>query len=200
MTPRFVPAAGLALLATAVLLTVPHPAQAGLIVKGVTYSLTELTTRNALTNDFVLTITGINGPNDTEAGRSGIEAMGFGQPSHFASVTAPTGFAYSQSGLGSNGCVGNSGNFFCFAANTTPPGTPALAANTTLSYKFSITLSSGTFAGYDPDFKIDWVGARNNYSLVSQTLAPTNAPEPAGLALFGTGLLALAAWARRGRN
>jgi hypothetical protein len=173
------------------------PAFASLIVDGITYSLTETTTSSALTNQFTLRISGIDGPSDTEGGREGVQSFAFNPPSNFGSATPPGGFSYRSGGLSSSGCNGN-GNFFCFAANTTPTG-PALAANSSLTYIFDITLSSGGFSGFDPDFKINWDGTKNNYDLVSLALSPTlvpgggtQVPEPASLALFGAGLMVLA--------
>jgi hypothetical protein len=43
----------------------------------------------------------------------------------------------------------------------------ARRADSTLSFVFDIALSSGSFAGYEPDFKINWVGTQINYDLVS---------------------------------
>jgi hypothetical protein len=164
------------------------PAQAStLTADGVTYSLTDQVV-NSTTDLFTLTITGINGSSDTEKGRFGVQSFAFNPPSNFLSATAPPGFTEQSGGLNSGGCDGN-GNFFCFKANTTPTG-PALAANSTLTFSFDVTLSSGSFAGYDPDFKINWDGTKNNYDLVSEALAPslTATPLPATLPLFAGGL------------
>lgn len=190
---------GVAALATGALVGIlgASPAHADLIADGITYSLTESTV-NATTDQFTLGITGINGPSDTEGGRSGVQSFAFTQPANFSSATAPTGFTTIVGGLNASGCD-SSGNFFCFQANTTPPSSPALAANSSLSYTFDVTLSSGTFTGYVPSFKINWVGSKNNYDLVSLPLTPTSGtptpppsvPEPASLALFGTALAGL---------
>jgi hypothetical protein len=158
-----------------------------LTADGITYNLTDSVV-NSTTDQFTLTITGINGPSDTEGGRYGVQSFAFNPPSHLSSVTAPTGFTEESGGLNSGGCDGN-GSFFCFKANTTPSG-PALAANSTLTFVFDLTLSSGSFSGYDPDFKINWDGTKNNYDLVSQSLEPSLAttPLPATLPLFAGGL------------
>jgi hypothetical protein len=82
-------------------------------------------------------------------------------------------------------CDGH-GGFFCFKATPAPPTSPALAVNSTFDIVFDVTLSSGTFAGYVPDLKIDWVGSQNNYDLVSKAITPV-VPAP----LIGHGLLVL---------
>ena len=150
-----------------------------LTADGVTYTLTEQLL-NSTTADFTLVITGINGPSDTEGGRSGVQSFAFTTPSNstinFAGSSAPTGYTLQTGGLASSGCTG-SGGFFCFASTTNPfPTSPALAANSSLSFSFEMALASGSFANYSPDFKINWDGSKNNYDLVSQPLAATPLP------------------------
>jgi hypothetical protein len=106
------------------------------------------TALNSTTDQFTLSITGINKAGvDTEGGH-----------------------------LSASGCNGH-GNFFCFDANTTPTG-PALAANSSFTFVFNVTLLSGTFASYAPGLKIDWVGTKNNYDLVSTELDPSFVSVP----------------------
>jgi hypothetical protein len=155
---------------------------------GVTYSLTA-SALNSTTDQFTLTITGINktgAGGDTEGGRYGFDAVAFNPPTHFSSATAITaGFAEESGGLNSSGCNGN-GNFFCFKGGFDGTSGTALSANSTLTFVFDVTLSSGTFAGYNPDFKIDWIGTKNNYDLVSLSLAPTFTAVPGPI--VGAGL------------
>ena len=172
------------------------PVQAStLIADGITYSLTA-TSLNATTNEFTLLITGINAAADTEKGRSGVNGIAFSLPSNFASAVMITPAL-------TLGCNGN-GNFFCFKAKTTPTSSPELDPNSSLTFVFDVTLSSGTFAGYSPDFKIDWIGSKNNYDLVSAQLDPTltQTPIPGALPLFagGGGLLGFLSWRRKRKN
>jgi hypothetical protein len=148
--------------------------------EGVSYQLFETKTANPLTDDFTLSITGINSSSTAAYdGRSGVQSFAFGNIDSPTTATAPTGFTYMSGGLNSGGCDG-SGAFFCFYANTTPATTPALAAGSSLSYSFSVTAdNSADFLSWQPGFKINWIGTQNNYNLVSQTLTPTptRAPE-----------------------
>jgi hypothetical protein len=171
--------------------------------EGITYQLTE-TSVSGLMASFELVISGQNTASDTIGGRTGINAFAFTNPTggiSAATVTAPPNFTFVAGGLNSTGCDGN-GNFFCFD-NTTIPPTPTTLAGSPITIDFTATLNAGgTWAGYAPAFKIDWVGTQNNYNLVSQDIPvntggtpppppPPPAPEPASLAIFGMGLLGL---------
>ena len=191
-------------------------AHAVLIADGITYNLTEAATANPLVDRWTLQISGINAAADTEGGRSGVNAIAFTKPVDFttaAMVSPPTGFNFILGGLNSNGCDGN-GNFFCFD-NTAIPPTPstAFASNSTLSFIFDVTTSTAQPNDFTPAFKIDWVGSKNNYDLVSLDLPPGGGitpppppppppppvPEPGALAILGTGLMMLGGllWRRR---
>jgi hypothetical protein len=174
-----------------------------LVADGVTYTLTAPSLSGS-TEEFTLVISGINGAADTEKGRYGFDALAFNLPSHFLSATAvtPPSFTTSSGGLNSGGCDG-SGNFFCFAGfEGSSTSGPALAANSSLSFVFDVALSSGDFTTWTPDLKIDWLGTKNNYDLVSKTITPGTGPtppnpppvavpEPSTLALLGGFLMVL---------
>jgi hypothetical protein len=125
--------------------------------------------------------------------------LAFGRPTGFSGGSPPSGFTEMTGGSNSMGCDG-SGNFFCFKANTLPPFTPALAANSTLSFNFDVTLTSGgSFAGFASDLKIAWTGDKSSidgqgrfhsgYDLVSKPLPAVAVPAP----LIGHGLPVLLA-------
>jgi len=192
----------------------PTPASAALIADGVTYQLETQATANPLTRLFALKITGENTLSDTEGGRTGINAIAFQQPTTGTvtggTMISPSGFTFHTGGLNSSGCDG-AGNFYCFDNGAIPP-TPTTALSGTLIYVFSATLAAGgSWTGYNPDFKIDWVGTKNNYDLVSLSIGgvtPTcpdcginpviiDAPEPATLAILGMGLIGLGAVRQR---
>jgi hypothetical protein len=200
-------------------------AHAVLVADGITYTLTEADTANPLTDRFTLTITGINGATDTEKGRAGVNAIAFTTPTGFTTATfipPPTGFVFVSGGLNSGGCD-SSGGFFCFDNTNIPNGggvsaLPPFPANTSLTFVFDVTTATGNFAGYDPHLKIDWVGDKNNYDLVSLAVGittdggppppppppppPGTVSEPGSLAMLGSSLLGMAGFIgiRRRRN
>jgi hypothetical protein len=101
-------------------------------------------------------------------------------------------------GLNAAGCDG-SGNFFCFANSGYNPGSPIPSS---LSLMFSVTSdTAGSWANYaTPDFKIDWVGSKKNYDLVSLAIPVNNGvPEPAtwAMMLVGFGGIGMAMRRRR---
>ena len=141
---------------------------------------------------------------DTESGRYGVNSLAFnetppqGTPPKGSLVTGTmSGFTYMTGGLNAMGCDGT-GNFFCFKAITAPTA-PALAANSELKLTFDLTVAqAGDFAGYNPDFKIQWLGSKSGkYNLVSQTLTPTAVPLPAALPLLLGGIAGLGFMRRR---
>ena len=137
---------------------------------GLEYTLTgQYTDASHSTATFNLSITGINGANDTEGGRYGLNAFAFSLPQGFSTASAP-GFTLEVGGRNSSGCNG-AGNFFCFNANAPKPST-TLAANSSLEFEFSVALLAGyNFDNYDSHFKVDWLGSLNNYNLISQQLS-----------------------------
>jgi hypothetical protein len=179
---------------------VAMPAKA-LTVEGITYSLTE-SLLSSTEAQFTLDMTGIT--TSSPGGRSGIEAIAFTQPSNYSSASfvsvTPTSIGpfndATMGGLDSSGC-NTSGNFFCFTRTTAPPTSPALTTDS-VAFVFDVnTTTAGSFSGYVPDLKINWVGSQNNYDLVSQPLTPTIVPLPAAVWLLLSGIGGLGLFARR---
>jgi len=167
------------------------PASASLVADGLTYTLFE-SSLSPTVAQFTLDITGINGGTDTEGGRYGVNSLAFNETPVGSVVTGTmTGFTYKTGGLNAMGCDGT-GNFFCFKAVTAPTA-PALAANSELQLTFDLTVAqAGDFAGYNPDFKIQWLGSKSGkYDLVSQTLLPVTVPLPSALPLLFGGIAGL---------
>jgi hypothetical protein len=188
-------------LAAAASIAIASPASAAVLVAdGVTYDLTlNSITNGGLTGNFTLAISGINTASDTEGGRTGINAFALNDPSLGNAVSGTSsGFTFMTGGLNAAGCDG-SGNFFCFANSGYNPGSPIPSS---LSLMFSVTSdTAGSWANYaTPDFKIDWVGSKKNYDLVSLAIPVNNGvPEPAtwAMMLVGFGGIGMAMRRRR---
>jgi hypothetical protein len=160
-------------LAAAALLVAPAAHAATLIDQGITYELDLLSvTGGGFTGNFALKISGVNSITDPIKGRTGINAFSFNDPAiGTATGGTSTGFTFQTGGLNATGCNG-SGNFFCFS-NTSAVFTNPLPASGQLL--FSVTSNAlGSWETWAPDFKIDWTGSANNYSLVSQILPITD--------------------------
>jgi hypothetical protein len=182
---------------SAIAICAATPARASLVADGITYTLFE-TILSPTEDQFTLQITGINGPSDTEGGRFGVNSLAFNEPKPGSVLSGTmTGFTFMTGGLNAMGCDGT-GNFYCFKANAAPTA-PALAANSDLQFTFDVTVAkAGDFAGYNPDFKIQWLGAKSGkYDLVSQTLTPTPVPLPAALPLLLGGIAGIGCMRRR---
>ena len=194
----------------ALALIVASPAPAAVLTAfGVTYDLTQNSiSADGLTSYFTLVISGENTASDTEGGRTGINAIAFNQPAPGTVVTGtmtdPTGYTFVLGGLNSGGCDG-SGNFFCFDNLAIPP-TPSTLLSGDLTFMFNVTAdTAGVWLNYDnPDFKIDWVGTKNNYDLVSLPIPvnppPPGVPEPATWAMMLIGFGAVGYSMRRRRK
>jgi hypothetical protein len=176
--------AGLAALLAAALLTVPAYA---VTADGITYTL-----ENPNDNNFIVHITGINTIGDTEGGRASVNAFAFSTTGFNITGGTTPGGTFLVGGLNSTGCNG-SGGFFCFDVNIP-------VAGSTLDIPFH--LDSTNLAGWAAAtaFKIDWIGSKNNYDLVSAPFGvntPSDVPIPGAVWLFGGALTGLALLRRK---
>lgn len=165
---------------------------------GLTYQLTG-TSVDSDTWDYVLKITGANTASDTEGGRTFLQDLAFSLPTGYLSaktLPAPS-ISASSGGLNASGCNGK-GAFFCFAGID-------VAASSLMTVQFEVNASG--LGAWDPHIKVNWIGSKNNYDLVSLGMPLTSCangdcggqevPEPGSLALLGAGLAGLALIRRR---
>lgn len=181
-------------------MSIASPAMAeALVVEGISYELTQTSiTDGGLTGNFILEISGINTASDTEGGRTGINAFAFNDAPTAVSGLSD-GFTFQLGGLNSTGCSGSGNGFFCF--DNTSATFPAPLTDS-LSLMFSVTSdTSGVWLDWDPSFKIDWVGSKNNYDLVSLPISVnTPVPEPGTWAMMLMGFGAAGYAMRRSKR
>lgn len=114
------------------------------------------------------------------------------------------GWTEVDGGLNANGCSGSGSGFVCTQANTfaNAPTVP----NGTYVWVFDVTIPTGTlFTGATQASVKALYGAIGNNGfqnngITSEDITLQPVPEPGTLALFGTGLLSLAAMVRRWLN
>ena len=203
-----------ALVATAsIAIASPASAAVTLVDHGITYQLDlNSITNGGLTGNFALAISGINTGSDTEGGRTGINGFAFnGAP--FAVSGVSSGFTFQLGGLNSSGCNGSGNGFFCFKNTSFVFPSPLPSAG---SLFFSVTSNTtGSWDNWAPSFKIDWIGSKNNYDLVSKDIGLNNCtregcpvptqfgnpvPEPATWAMMLLGFGGIGMAMRRGRK
>lgn len=155
--------------------------------QGLTYTLSG--SENSATQwGFSLAISGINvGGTDLELGRTMLNDLSLSKPTSYAGASL-AGATTFLGGMGASGCSGNGNSQFCFdEVNTAVSGS-------TMSLNFTIDAPTASFAAYVPHLKVNWLGSKNNYDLVSADMAVVSAvPEPETYALMALGLAAISA-------
>ena len=177
----------------------PASASTTLTKDGITYMLTlDSITNGDKTGNFTLSISGINTATDTEKGRTGINGFAFNDAATATSGTS-SGFTFQSGGLDSSGCNGHGSGFFCF----TNTGATFDFSSHTASLDFSVTSTAGSWDTWAPSFKIDWIGSKRNYDLVSLPIPLNTAPpvpEPGTWALMLVGFGGIGVAMRRSRK
>lgn len=168
---------------------------------GSIYTLTVNPTTLGSTTDFTVTLT-INTTGTSAGSATAISAVNFkisSSVSSFTLTSAPGGtgaWVTSQNGINNAGCAGSGAGFVC--SQDTAPVTSAQLGGV-FTWTWDITIPSGSL--FTPNLAGSHIGAKYNNSagtlngfITSET---TPIPEPGTLALFGTGLIALAGVIRR---
>lgn len=120
-------------------------------------------------------------------------------------VSAPGGignWVLSLGGLDAGGCSGSGGGFDC--ADATSLGSFNAVPGPTYTWVFDINVGGASLLTADNAavIKARYVDSNDNKvgGLLSQNITMTPVPEPATIALFGSGLLSLAGFIRRRRK
>lgn len=166
------------------LLVGPTAARA-ITVDDISYTLSQsLVSSTPASETWSVTLEILNNSSD---GRTGVTALAFTRPVGFVAASL-SGWTTMSGGLNASGCNG-SGNFLCFSGYA--------AAAEAMSFTFALTAGHGASVPWMPGFKIDWVGSKSNYDLVSQRFSASVVPEPGTLILLVVGLGGLAMRRRR---
>lgn len=168
---------------------------------GSIYTLTVNPTTLGSTTDFTVTLT-IDTTGTSAGPATAISAVSFKISSSVTSLTltsAPGGagaWVTSANNINNAGCSGNGAGFVCSEDN---PSVTSAQLGGVFTWTWDITIPSGSL--FMPNLAGSHIGAKYNNSagtlngfITSET---TPIPEPGTLALFGTGLIALAGVIRR---
>lgn len=169
---------------------------------GSVYTLTVNPTTLGSTTDFTVTLT-IDTTGTSAGPATAISAVSFKISSSVTSLTltsAPGGtgaWVTSANNINNAGCAGSGAGFVCSEDN---PSVTSAQLGGVFTWTWDITIPSGTLF---VNLAGNHIGAKYNNStgtlngFITSDTGATPIPEPGTLALFGTGLIALAGVIRR---